>query len=81
MEPDASRPRAVETPLPVLRPDAPHDVELGITTSDDTGWGSPAPRATTTTPSVGTLATLMLLAGGFKARYIVLKRGWHRRRL
>lgn len=76
MEPNASQPRAVETPLPYFRADAPTDVELGVTTSDDGQWET-TPRAAVTRTDLG---NAVLLAGLSKLRYTILRHGWHMRK-
>lgn len=81
MATEPSRPRAVETPLPYFRADAPTDVELGVTTSDDGQWEIAAPRPPVTRRDLG---GALLITGLSQARYLILRHGWHktkRRRL
>lgn len=79
MATEPSQPRAVETPLPLVRADAPTDVELGVTTSDDGQWGTTPPRSPSA--SRADLGNALLFAGLSKLRYTILRHGWHRRRL
>lgn len=73
-----SQPRAVENPQRHVMADlSPRDLEIGVTTDDDGGWGERVlPSPVTRGRFVGLLST----AGLLQLRYTLIKRNWYRRR-
>lgn len=62
---------------PAIPDPPPIDVEIGVTTDGD-GWAPiPQPHRVTRTD----FAAVVGVAGLSKLRYLIIKHGWHRRRL